>query len=346
MSKVNIIIPIYNSEEYLDEFFCSIINQDFDDFNLYVVNDCSTDNSKAKILKYKSILGGKLIYIENSTNLMLSGARNVGLDFSDISPSEYVIFLDPDDWIDYDFLSSLVTKADREQLDITICGMERFDDETGKRICLEMVDFPDRIITAPHEYSDFAYINPSVCNKLFRYHVIKGIRFRNILRSEDTCYFFEILPNANRIGFTNLPKYHYRIRSSSLSGAVDKRKIISMYSEFEKMYLLFDNEPYCCFREMFETQIFLRIACGGVCRAAFLDMNNLKNLISDTYDYLNRVIPNWRKNKYLCFGGHRAKNIKQFSVKVCSFLYKIHMYSVFVWMYYFFSQRLKRDFRI
>ena len=189
MSKINIIVPVYNVEKYLDEFFESIEKQVFNDFTLIVVDDCSTDNSPTIIARHKEKMGSQMIEVKTSLNSKLYGSRNAGLDCSEQYPSEFTIFLDSDDIIDKTFLSSLYDRAVEDEADITICGMQRFEDETNKIICTEMVNFPKHPVENLSSFDDFAFINTSVCNKLFRSEKIKGIRFREAMRSEDTLFF-------------------------------------------------------------------------------------------------------------------------------------------------------------
>jgi len=277
--------------------------QTYQDFTMILVNDCSTDNSEEKILKYKEKFGERLVYIKNEKNLKLSGARNVGLDWAEEHSAELLGYLDPDDWIDNDFYEHLVNAIDEAKADLAICGIERYENGTNNRICLEMCSFKQSIVDNPEKFDDIAYMNPAVYNKVYRAEAVKGIRFREVKRSEDTCYLFDILPNIKKIALTNEPKYHYRIREDSLSGAITQDRLDSMYEEFEKMYPAFKTEKYLPYKDMFETQVFIRTACGGVSRVAFSNMKGAPRNIRYAYRYLNRVMPDWRSNKYLSFRG-------------------------------------------
>lgn len=344
-NAINVVVPVYNTADYLEEFFESVLRQTFKRFTLFVVNDASTDNSKEIILFYKEKLGERLLLIENERNLKLSGARNRGLDVAERYPADYISFLDPDDWIEDDFFENLYCMAEQHKADMVVCGIQRFEDETNKIICTEMVNLPDQLITDVGGYDGLAYINPSVC-RLFRASAVRGKRFLPIRRSEDTCYFFEILPNIKSIKFTNRVEYHYRIRRTSLSGKISQEICDSMYDEFEKMLPLFETKEYLPFKELFESQIFIRSACGGVCRLSFANMKLAGKHVRFAYEYLNRVIPNWRKNQYLCFGKRRSRNVKQIMLKGCALLYKLHLYVIFVWAYFIVSQIFKKDIRM
>jgi glycosyltransferase involved in cell wall biosynthesis len=96
MTKVSIILPVYNGEKYLSETIDSIIEQTFADWEIVAVNDGSTDNSHSILQQYKSNLGSKIKIIDQE-NSGVSVARNVAIDNSE---SEYLAFIDADDmWL-------------------------------------------------------------------------------------------------------------------------------------------------------------------------------------------------------------------------------------------------------
>lgn len=114
--KVSVIIPVYNVQDYILECLNSIIYQDFKDFEVIIVNDGSQDNS---INNIKSIIDNHSnIHLINKPNGGLSSARNEGLRYA---TGEYVIFIDSDDYIQKDFISSLYSEAKKYNLDIA-CG--------------------------------------------------------------------------------------------------------------------------------------------------------------------------------------------------------------------------------
>lgn len=343
--KIDVIVPVYNIKKYLDDFFSSLQKQSFNDFSIVIIDDMSIDESLQIIMKYKEYFNDRMIVLKNDRNMGLSATRNVGLDAICKEPAKYVTFLDPDDWIDDDYFEVLYNTAEKFQADLVIGGLQRFEDETGKIICTEMIHYSDELIDKPWEYDEFAYINPCVCAKLFLFQNIGKIRFRDIKRSEDTCFFFETLTAVKKVKFTNQAKYHYRIRNSSLSGALGKDKCDSMHKEFGKLLGEFKKENYRPFKEQFEAQVFIRSSCGGVCRLSFNDMKKAKTNEREEFEFLETVMPTWRKNKYLCIGMRRSSTFKQFMLKGCALLYKMHVFVIFIWIYFFSLQILKKDVR-
>lgn len=92
-----IIVPVYNGEKYLKKCIDSILSQTYKEFGLFLIDDCSTDNS-AKIIKEYNDKRIKLIRAE--IKLYNGGARNVGIEFAKANNYDYILFLDNDDWFD------------------------------------------------------------------------------------------------------------------------------------------------------------------------------------------------------------------------------------------------------
>ena len=115
---VTIIMPSYNAQNTISKAIHSVVEQDYYHIELIVVNDGSIDNTE-KIAK--SIKDDRIIVI-NQKNKGLSGARNTGLSSA---KGDFVTFVDSDDWVDNDFVSSLLNSIFENHADLAICGMIR-----------------------------------------------------------------------------------------------------------------------------------------------------------------------------------------------------------------------------
>ena len=344
MSTVNIIIPVYNTEDYLSELFDSIIAQTYQDYRLFVVNDCSTDNSEDVIASYQTRFDGKMIYVRNDHNIKLGMTRNRGLDEAEKYPSKYIAFLDSDDWIEPDYLKSMIDLAEKTDAGIVVCGIERFEDKTGNVLCDEAVNGKRVSIKDDVNMYELAYINPAAYNKLYRSELLQGFRYKPLLRSEDTCYLFDILQNVETIEFTNKIGYHYRVREDSLTGTVMWNVCESMMTGFSELFAKLEKVPIT-YRAELETQAFIRIACGGVSRASFQNMKNVNTYVNKTKEYFDKTMPSWRKNEYLSLGLNNS-SLKAFFLRICALLYKMGMYGVFVRTYYIMLKVLKKEVRV
>ena len=113
---IRIIVPIYNAERYLDRCINSILTQDFEDFELILVNDGSTDSSREIIEHFKE--RDKRIRCIHQKNGGLSNARNAGMH---LACGTYIRFVDADDWLPQDSLSILYSTATYyDDADLTI----------------------------------------------------------------------------------------------------------------------------------------------------------------------------------------------------------------------------------
>lgn len=343
--KVNVIVPVYNVAPYLTVFFESLMNQTFQNFDVWVVNDNSTDASLDIIENFANRFPDKINIINNAVNLGLCGARNVGLDQCD-SQGEYILLLDSDDYIDTRYIEKMVDNADKYHADITICGLERFDDKTGKTICIEMVNNPEELITDIKNFDLLGYMNPVVWNKLYRRKVIADTRFTTIKRSEDTVFLFSVLPEVKSIKFVNEVLYHYRLRDTSLSGAITNEIFKSMLNGFKEAKENFNNDKkYSDFMELFVVQMFIRCGIGGACRLAFKHMRRVPFYIKTTRKFMDENFPEWRHNKYLSLKYACKKSVHATVVSCASIMYKCHLFVIIVYVYWFMNHVLKKDFR-
>lgn len=125
MSLVTIIIPAYNAEKYIRKCLESVVHQSFDDYDVIIVNDGSSDNTEGIIKQY--VHKYSFITYYNKENGGLSSARNYGMDR--LEQSKYVVFLDSDDYLDSEYLCNLVTKAEGNQSDVVCSGQYRITED-------------------------------------------------------------------------------------------------------------------------------------------------------------------------------------------------------------------------
>lgn len=345
MAKVNIIVPVYNVSRYLPTFLDSVLKQTYTDFDLWIVDDCSTDNSLEILQYYCKKYSDKMHIIENEKNMGLCMTRNKGMDACE-KKGVYLLLLDSDDYLELNYLERMVANAEKYQADITICGLERFDDNSGNVVCREMIQNPEEVITQVSNCEILGYMNPVVWNKMFRWDVVSDCRFTSIKRSEDTIFLFTIMPRVKRIKFINDVLYHYRIREDSLSGAITDDKYKSMLIGFAKTSAFYKKSlEYEPFMDLFVLQMYIRCGMGGACRMAFQNLKKTNYYTKHTYDFLNKEFPQWYKNKYLSLRGFWRKKKYAKAVSVTVIMYRLHVFPLFVFLYWFASVVCKKDIR-
>ena len=128
MSVISIIVPVYKVEKYLSRCIDSILSQTFKDFELILVNDGSPDNSGDICNKYAE--KDKRVIVLNQANGGLSSARNAGLNWLyDNSDSQWITFVDSDDWIHPNYLEFLYNGAVNRRGKISICEFVRTNEQ-------------------------------------------------------------------------------------------------------------------------------------------------------------------------------------------------------------------------
>lgn len=216
-SLISIIIPIYNTERYLDRCIKSVVSQTYKRLEIILIDDGSTDGSLAISEKYVSEdPRAKLI---RQSNRGASAARNAGLD---IAQGDYVMFVDSDDWIETNMAETLLEglKSSKTDMIISHVPMDRQFSQSltiGKSEALPIL-------------LDGAWWGP--VGKLFSHSSIKGIRFPQATISEDYVFMLHAIINSEQIFYTPECYYHREIRKGSLSRlSLSERK----FEEFENV---------------------------------------------------------------------------------------------------------------
>lgn len=247
--KVSIIVPVYNAERYLDKCINSILTQDYENIELILVNDGSTDSSSKICHRYREKDNRvKVFHIQNSGP---SKARNIGLE---AATGEYIQFVDSDDYIEPNMTEALVKEIDKGA-DIAICGYMRISKDNGGNAVIKNIDiYMEELI--PRDvfldkfgklYRDF-YVN-YLWNKLYKAAHIKtnSIKFDESIKwGEDLKFNLQYLNYCRSITIINTPLYNYvNYNSSSITSKLNKDlfKIqSSMYKEVKEF--LMNNHSY------------------------------------------------------------------------------------------------------
>ena len=251
---VSIIIPMYNTEKYIGECLDSILNQTFTDYEVIVVDDCSTDNSCAIVESYLPKFGDKLQLIKSEKN---SGGcpgipRNIGIR---LSLGEYILFVDSDDAITPTALDELYHLAKKFNADVVHCGKYYIvpDKAVMPNTKLSAVDSLAKgtLATEPTLLTDNLeerlklFVERRInwitfCNFVRKKFIMRhNINFPNMSVAEDVPYTLKLLCESKN--FLCLPNliYIYRIRKNSQSHKdfnVDKHishRILSVFRGIE-----------------------------------------------------------------------------------------------------------------
>lgn len=213
---VSIIIPAYNAEKYLPRCVASLSQQTFEDFEVIIINDGSTDdtgliadewsqrNPRAKVI--------------HTPNRGVAEARNMGLRHVE---GRYIGFVDSDDWVEPEMFEMLVKAIEKDTADIAICGHQMETDE-GALITSEQLLKKSEVWTA-HEalvklLMDYK-IKSYLWDKLFKRELFEGVSFPTGGLMEDQRVLYELLAKASKVTYIHEPLYHYIQRGDSILGS-------------------------------------------------------------------------------------------------------------------------------
>lgn len=231
--KVSIVVPVYNTGKYLKKCIDSLLNQNFDNYEIIIINDNSPDDSEGIILSYNN---PKIIYIKNSENKGIGYNRNLGIEKS---KGKYICFIDSDDYVSNNFLSELYLACESEKLDMAICDYNYVDNNKIKQV--KLIDFnttnldesPDLITKIP--------LGP--CNKMYRKDLIisNNIRFEEKLKYEDIPFVGSSLYYSNKIGKVNKFLNYFTVHENSETSTRDL-KVFDIFKELDNLRKIYKNK--------------------------------------------------------------------------------------------------------
>lgn len=233
---ISIIVPVYNTEQYLKRCIESIQNQTYTNLEIILIDDGSTDKSLAICEQYAE--ADKRIKVIHQENQGVSSARNKGLSNAN---GKYIGFVDSDDYISKDMYEILVREMENADVDMVACGYNF--DVNGKIVSVRNErDVVERIMPA-EKFMYYAYnrdqyrgvANYTVC-KLYSRKIIDmfQIKFdRRFIIGEDMVFTTIFYLNCRNIKYINMPLYYYYVRSNSAINDVskDKQNVLLAYEE-------------------------------------------------------------------------------------------------------------------
>lgn len=237
MTKLSIIVPVYNVEKYLPKCLESLIKQTLKDIEIICVNDGSIDNSLA-ILKEFASKDSRIKIIDNQ-HQGVAKTRNTGIEQS---TGEYIGFVDSDDYIDIDFFEKLYNSATKSNSDIAIASILKhknlFNIYNAKYTKEETaITIQDKIKLCEDKKHFFFY----AWNKIYHSGFIKenNIKFSEGQIYEDVMFAIKALYYSNKIISVYGTKYHYIEHENSLTKYKDKtgekeHDLIKAYSDLQE----------------------------------------------------------------------------------------------------------------
>lgn len=291
MDKVSIIVPIYNIEAYLRRCVDSLLAQDYDNIEIILIDDCSTDNSAEIAKEYAQKYPEKCKFVQREKNGGASAARNTGIENS---TGEWLAFVDSDDWVTENYINVMMEAAGTFNMDIVrnTCWYRYYDN--GK---IYEENDSKGIETESSHKDKVALLRFSATRALWKKELfIKyNIRFpEDIWRCEELCAIIALYTMTDKIAVVHVPTYYYFQRSTSLSNQNQKNIDLGFFPmALGRMLELsgggFEEElEFHAISEMLYGMITIMIRSG-----------RSNKEIREHVDWFNKKFPHWRTNKYI-----------------------------------------------
>lgn len=285
--KVSIIVPVYNSEEYLEKCLESLVNQTLKNIEIIVIDDCSTDKSKEIINNYCKEYYGKVSGIFLEKNNMQGFARNIGLEHS---TGEYVLFVDSDDYIDINACEILYDRAKEENYDIVCFDIieVRKDKKYIKKLAYDS-SFSGRIDSKKREFllDSKGYFSTRMYKKEML--ISKNIKFPEGIHYEDSAFNTITLLYAENIAKVDKGLYFYFIREGSSSNCYNEERLYDRITTVEYMFKQVKERGIYIENKNIIDKKYLKMTVGNI--HLCLDMFNKPNLKK-----LEEISMNLKKN--------------------------------------------------
>lgn len=302
--KISVIVPIYNSESYLDKCVKSIMAQTYTNLEIILVDDGSTDRSSLMCDGYAQV--DSRIKVIHKKNGGLSSARNAGIGSCS---GQYIGFVDSDDWISPTMYEELLSLCEKNIGTIATIGVNQVNEEnliTLRRAFLDEVVSAIQLLEKILCHKDCG----SVCFRLFPREIVGDTRFDESKLNEDVLFMVSMIEKVKSVTYTSKIGYYYFQRSGSTSRSFGKA-VHDMVGNSKKIREYVDKEFSSLSKaaerfEIFQNMSFL------LCCPSNLDRKS-DPIYSDVLSFVRKHIIVGIRNPYLT----NKEKMKLLGVALC-----------------------------
>lgn len=240
MPEISIIVPVYNVEKYLSKCIDSILNQTFNNFELILVDDGSTDKSYEICDYYKNI--DRRVVVIHKNNEGAAEARNYGIR---LAKGDFIGFVDSDDYIEENMYETLYNIMIDFKSDIVVCNHMNFKDNfykrENKRIMKKDIKSFNNIEALENyllNYGDKNKVMKTIVwDKLYKKELFDNISFPKGKIAEDGYVIYKLLYYSNKITYVDEILYYYYQRNDSVSKTKFSLKTLEVYDDWREIFL-------------------------------------------------------------------------------------------------------------
>lgn len=316
--KISVIIPAYNAEEYIGKCLDSVLAQDFNDFEVLVINDGSIDDT-GKILNKYAKKDKRIKYFEQN-NMGVARTRNKAIG---LARGEFITFIDNDDYIDKDYLDVLLPRNNEE---IVISGFRR-PDKNGKIV--------KAVKLANTDWSRF--VVPTPWAKVYRKDFIlkNKIKFLDNNIGEDIFFNLTAMLKAKKIKTLDYVGYNWFYNDESISNTQHKdfskinvfKLLNSCYDELKKQKLLENNY------NLVEFFFYRFIAWFLFYSSKEQKKNEIDKMYDKLFNWLEMRFPRYKKNPFLRGKLEGEERMTRYAYLVLMLGHKLGFGKMVVWAY-------------
>ena len=318
MKKIAVIIPNYNGFSYSERCFRALENQTFKDFEVCVIDDCSTDDSYAKLKEYEERSPLCIKLLRSPKNMGPGHSRKVGIEATD---SEWIAFCDIDDWYDEDFLEIQLENAEKSNSELVMCD-HKYAYGNGTTVKSGATDWCRLLPTSTETV--LAYAKMSLCRLLAKRELFNGVTIPEIYYGEDAPVTIQLIANAQNIFVDYEAHYNYLIREGSASASINPRASEDYLQAYDVIQnaIATSYPEECAFigTNMVLYGTTLIMLKGGK------DTSSISEIVTD----FEKIFPTWYANKYMKLLDGKKKAylwaLRHRMIFVCKGYAKLHAY--------------------
>ncbi len=339
MVMVSIIVPVYNAEKRISETIKSIIMQSFKDFELFLINDGSKDNSGLICDKFASKDDRIKVFHQNNSGP--AAARNKGIEEAN---GEYIAFVDADDTVDNNWLEEMINAQKKNNVDLVCTGYNKLfykDSKLLKTIIYNPISkiYKDKISIGISLQSIISngFFNP-LWNKLYKAEIIKNNNIaidKDFNLGEDFLFNLSYIDKCNSLILLDVSLYNYIVNDSGLTHTYrdDKFELLDSVNNKYREFLV-------------KNDINLGIADFGTiknCYSCFMDLfdedNNMQ--FQDKKKYIDRIL-NKKKTKEV-LKRYKPKGFKKKFLVLVLRTNSTYLIFIVSWLFFIIKFKIKKE---
>lgn len=285
---VSIIVPVYNTANFLGKCLDSLVNQTFENIEILVVNDGSKDGSQKVLDDY--VKKDARIKSFEKENGGLSDARNYVIRSA---KGKYISFVDSDDWVEPTMIEEMYGLGTKHGADIVFCDLEKVN-EKGEvfRVLPQSPQLP-QVIDLEEDFSIFGEMSCFACNKIFKSELFENHLFLKGVHFEDIELIPKLFLESRKVARINKPFYKYFERQGSIT-KTHSIKGLDMFAAIENVSDSFDKSRY---RDRLEELRRFQILQGFYSYLAYLAFVKEPKEKEKMIEKLNDFSVKWRWSK-------------------------------------------------